>query len=59
MINDKMETAETVSAVLTNAKTGQKRIIEENSPQAKAKYRIEVKVTNLETGEVQTYDDSR
>lgn len=59
MINDKMNLGEMVSAVLTNAKTGEKRVIDEKGLRKEAKYRVEVKVTNLETGEVHTYEQLR
>ncbi len=58
-INDKVKCGETTCVVLTNTKTGEKRVIgpEPTTP----KYRVEVKVTvtDLRTGEVQKYEITR
>lgn len=51
-LNDRVSLGETVSAVLTNVKTGEKRVIDDKGLQKEAKYKIEVTVTDLRTGEV-------
>lgn len=57
-INEKLEGGETVSAVLTNVKTGEVKIVGE-APKSAPKYRVEVTVINLETGEVHKYEATR
>lgn len=59
-INEKMNCGESVVAVLKNAATGEKRVIDDvqfGTPSAK--YKFEVKVTNLRTGEVHKYEVER
>ena len=41
---------ETVSAILRSALTGEKRVIDRNTPKS-PRYEIEIKVTDLRTGE--------
>ena len=52
-LDDDVRTGETVSAILRNVETGEKRVIES------AKYKIEVTVTDLRTGEVHKYEAKR
>ncbi len=49
MINEELNCGEQVSAVLRNALTGKKRVIDRRSA---PKYEIEIKVTDLQTGEI-------
>ncbi len=56
-INDEVNSGEEVSAVLTNAATGEKRIVGE--PKRAPKYRVEVTITNLETGKVHKYETTQ
>ena len=53
MINDDMNCGETVAAILRDAKTGAKRVI------SKAKYKVEIKITDLTTGAVHTFEETR
>lgn len=56
MINEPIGTGEKVSAVLKNATTGEKRVID-GQPK---KYKVEIKVTDLATGKViYTHEDTR
>lgn len=54
MVNDKLNTGETVSAVLRKVQTGEKQVTDE-----KPKYKVEVKITNLDTGEIHSYEVTR
>ncbi len=47
-IDEKVSMGETVSAVLTNAKTGETRVIGGKSK----KYKVEIRAIDLKTGEV-------
>lgn len=55
MVNEKISAGETVAAVLRNVETGVKRIVDNAGP----KYKVEVIVTNLETGEKHSYEVKR
>ena len=57
-INEKMNAGETVSAVLTNAKTGKKRVVG-GAPKKGLRYKVEVKITDLQTGEIHKYEANR
>jgi hypothetical protein len=60
MINDEMKTAETVSAILKNALTGEETVIDGNSvPKSEPTYKYEIKITNLKTGDVRTIEAKR
>lgn len=59
-INEKLNAGETVGAVLTNVKTGKKTVVGgAPSPKKEPRYRVEVKVTDLETGEIHRYEATR
>ena len=59
-INEKLKTGETVGAVLTNAKTGEKRFVGgAPTPKAEPRYKVEVKITDLKTGEIHKYEATR
>ncbi len=59
-INEKLNAGETVGAVLTNVKTGKKTVVGGAPPPKKeARYRIEIKVTDLLTGEIHKYEATR
>ncbi len=59
-INEKLSTGETVGAVLTNVKTGKKTVVGgAPSPKKEARYKVEVKVTDLLTGEIHKYEARR
>ena len=54
-INDDVRTGETVAAILKNIQTGKKWTIG-GAPPTETKHKIEVKITNLTTGEVYSYE---
>lgn len=56
MVDDNISAGETVSAVLKNALTGTVQKIDKES---KSKYKIEIKVTVLATGEIHRYEATR
>ena len=56
-INEKLEGGEEVSAILTNVKTGETRTV--GGKKKTLKYRVEMTITNLETGEVHKYEATR
>ena len=56
-LNEKLSMGETVSAIIKNAETGETRVI--GTPPPTPTYKVEVTVTNLQTGEVHNYTTTR
>ena len=56
-VNENLSAGETVSAVLTNAITGEKRVVGEAKKEPR--YKIEITVTDLITGDVQKHETTR
>lgn len=60
MTNDDIKMGETIAAILQNVETGEKRVIDNNTaPKTEAKYKIEVKMTNLQTGAITRHEEIR
>ena len=56
-INEKINAGETVGAVLTNVKTGEKTVV--GGAPKEPRYKVEVKVTDLQTGEIHRFEGTR
>jgi PBP1b-binding outer membrane lipoprotein LpoB len=55
----KIKMGETITAILTNVKTGKKRVIG-GAPETKHKYRVKIEVYDLKTGEIiHTHEEYR
>ncbi len=60
MVNETISAGETVCAVLTNAKTGEKRTIDQSrAKSSEPTYKIELIITDIQTGRVQRYEVKR
>ncbi len=60
MVNENINAGETVLAVLRNAETGEKRTIEQpRAESSEPTQKIEVIITDLQTGRVQHFEVKR
>ena len=59
MINDKVNMGETIAAILQNVASGEKRVIDSNASKKEAKYKIELKITDLRTGAITRHEETR